>query len=55
MVYLDTLKALTLIRFLERLIQDSNRKVFPVLDNLRVHPSRKVRQRPERNAERIEA
>jgi len=54
MVYQDTLKAQTLIRFLERLIKDSNRKVFLILDNLRVHHSRKVRQWLERNVERIE-
>jgi len=53
MVYTDTLKAQTLIRFLERLVKDSSRKVFLILDNLRVHHSRKVRQWLDRNVERI--
>jgi transposase len=44
MMYRDTLTAEVLIRFLERLIRAAGRKVFLVLDNLRVHHSRKVRE-----------
>lgn len=54
MVYEDTLTAKTLIKFLERLVKDSSRKVFLILDNLRVHHSRKVRQWLEKNSDRIE-
>lgn len=43
MLYRDTLTAEVLIKFLERLIREAGRKVFLVLDNLRVHHSRKVR------------
>lgn len=44
MMYRDTLSAEVLIRFLERLIREAGRKVFLILDNLRVHHSRKVRE-----------
>ena len=43
MIYRETLTANVLIKFLKRLIQEADRKVFLVLDNLRVHHSRKVR------------
>lgn len=43
MVYQETLTAPVLIRFLQRLIKDAGRKVFLVLDNLRVHHSNRVR------------
>ena len=36
MVYRDTMNAKTLIRFLRRLIKDVDRKVFLIVDNLRV-------------------
>ncbi|BCX89344.1 transposase, IS630 family [Methylomarinovum tepidoasis] len=39
MLYPDTLKAAILIEFLRRLIQDTERKVFLILDNHRVHHS----------------
>lgn len=44
MLYQETFTAKVMIRFLERLIRDSKKKVFLVLDNLRVHHSRKVRE-----------
>lgn len=43
MFYEGTMCAKTLISFLRRLIRDVDRKVFLVLDNLRVHHSAKVR------------
>lgn len=43
MMYCDTLTATVLIRFFERLIEKAGRKVFLVLDNLRVHYSHKAR------------
>ena len=43
MLYRETLTAPALIRFLSRLIRDAQgRKVFLILDNLRVHHSKKV-------------
>ena len=44
MVYRDTMKAQTLIRFMRRLIKDVGRKVFLIVDNLRVHHSKLVRE-----------
>ena len=40
MVYQDMMNAQTLIKFLERLIKDTDQKVFLILDNLRVHHSK---------------
>ena len=54
MMYRERLTAEVLIRFLERLIRDAKRKVFLVLDNLRVHHSRKVRDWLEDKREQIE-
>lgn len=54
MLYRETLAAAVLIKFLRRLIKDAGRKVFLVLDNLRVHHSRKVRAWLEDKTEQIE-
>lgn len=54
MMYRDTLTAEVLIKFLERLIREADRKVFLVLDNLRVHHSRKVREWLAQHTEQIE-
>ena len=43
MIYSNRMNADTLIKFLKRLIKDSDRKIFLILDNLRVHHSYKVR------------
>lgn len=43
MIYKNTMNSQTMITFLKRLIKDADRKVFLVLDNLRVHHSYKVR------------
>lgn len=43
MVYQDMMNAQTLIKFLERLIKDTDQKVFLILDNLRVHHSKMVK------------
>jgi transposase len=43
MVLNGAINAATLIRFLERLIQEVHRKVFLILDNLRVHRAKLVR------------
>ena len=54
MVYRDTMNAKTLIRFLRRLIKDVGRKLFLVVDNLRVHHSKLVHAWLEQHREQIE-
>lgn len=54
MMYRETLTADVLIQFPGRLIRDSRRKVFLILDNLRVHHSRKVKAWLEDKTDQIE-
>ena len=54
MVYRDTMNAKTLIRFMRRLIKDVDRKVFLIVDNLRVHHSKLVHEWLEEHPEQIE-
>ena len=54
MVYRDTMNAKTLIRFMRRLIKDVDRKVFLIVDNLRVHHSKLVHKWLEEHPEQIE-
>lgn len=54
MLYEQAMNAKTLIRFMGRLIKDTDRKVFLVLDNLRSHHSKPVREWLEERKERIE-
>ncbi|MGC4129371.1 MAG: IS630 family transposase [Bergeyella sp.] len=44
MIYKGGLKADTFIRFLGRLVQSAKRKIFLIVDNLRVHKAMKVRE-----------
>ena len=44
MLYEDAMNAKTLIKFMTRLIKDADRKVFLILDNLRTHHSKLVRE-----------
>ena len=44
MIYRDTLKSAVFVRFLERLIKGAERKVFPIVDKLKVHHSQPVRE-----------
>ncbi len=44
MLYRETMTAKVLIKFMSRLIKDSPRKVFLILDNLRVHHSKVVQK-----------
>jgi len=56
MIYHTTMTAQVLIRFMKQLIKETPRKIFLILDNLRVHHARLVRawlDRPE-NRDRIE-
>ena len=54
MLYRETMDHKVLIRFLKRLIKDTKRKVFLILDNLRVHHAKKVREWLEKHNEAIE-
>lgn len=54
MLYEDTMKAERLIQFMSRLIKDANRKVYLILDNLRTHHSKDVKQWLEKNKDTIE-
>ena len=53
MFYSDTMNAVKLITFMKRLIKDAGRKVYLILDNLRIHHSNKVKQWLEENKEHI--
>ena len=53
MLYRETMTSQVLIRFLSRLIKDSDCKVFLVLDNLRVHHSKLVKAWLEKHKEQI--
>lgn len=54
MTYEGTMNSQMMITFLKRLIKDSSRKVFLILDNLRVHHSKLVKQWLEDHSEQIE-
>lgn len=54
MLYRETMTAKVLISFLSRLSKDAGRKVFLILDNLRVHHSKAVKAWLEEHKERIE-
>ena len=53
MLYRESMTAKVLIKFMSRLIKDSPRKVFLILDNLRVHHSRVVQEWLKTNEEKI--
>jgi len=54
MLYRETMTSKVLIKFLSRLVKDSDRKIFLILDNLRVHHSKAVGYWLEANKEKIE-
>jgi len=54
MLYNDRMNADTLIKFMKRLIKDSNRKILLILDNLKVHHSYKARDWIEEHTDQIE-
>lgn len=54
MMYTDTMNCKLLIKFMQRLIKDAGRKVFLILDNLRVHHGKLVQKWLEENTEKIE-
>jgi transposase len=54
MLYKDAMNSATLIKFMRRLVKDSDHKVFFILDNLRVHHSKLVKEWLEKHNEKIE-
>jgi transposase len=54
MVFENALNADTLIKFLKRLIKDAHKKVFLIVDNLRVHHSQTVKEWLEGHKDEIE-
>lgn len=54
MIYEGGLKAETFITFLRRLLKDAPRKIFLIVDNLRAHHARKVRQWATKHQDKIE-
>ena len=54
MIYQDTMNQQRLIRFLARLVRGSERKIFLILDNLKVHHGKLVAAWLEKRKEKIE-
>ena len=54
MVYRDSMKAKRLIKFLKQLTKSTDKKVFLVLDNLRVHHSKPVKKWLAEHSDEIE-
>ena len=54
MLYQETMNQQRLIRFMERLVRTSQRKVFLILDNLKVHHGKLVAAWLKNHAEKIE-
>ena len=54
MIYNQTMNSQTFIKFCTRLIKDADKKVFLILDNLRVHHSHIVKDWIDQNKEKIE-
>lgn len=54
MTYNGTMNAQRFIVFLKRLIKSANKKIYLILDNLRVHHSKLVKQWVEENIDKIE-
>ncbi|MFT5702556.1 MAG: transposase [Desulforhopalus sp.] len=54
MMYEQNMNARVLLRFLRRLIKDAGRKVFVILDNLRVHHAKLVKAWLARHSSEIE-
>jgi transposase len=54
MIYKGALSPEILLRFLQRLVRGRKRKIFLILDNLRVHKARRVTEWVERNASLIQ-
>jgi transposase len=54
MLYKETMTAKRLIQFMTRLIKDANGKVYLILDNLRAHHSKEVKEWLDNHQDKIE-
>ena len=54
MIYDNPMNAQTFIKFCRRLIKDAGKKIFLIMDNLRVHHSRMVKEWVEEHGDQIE-
>ncbi|MCK5815270.1 MAG: IS630 family transposase [Flavobacteriaceae bacterium] len=54
MIYTSTMNSQMFIKFMEQLIKNKEMKIFLILDNLRVHHSKIVKQWEQENKENIE-
>ena len=54
MLYEQAMNSKTLIKFMSRLIKDADRKIFLILDNLRTHHSKPVKEWLENHKDEIE-
>jgi transposase len=54
MIYAGALNAAIFLKFLQRLVRDAPRKIFLVVDNLRVHRAKKVMAWAAENKDKIE-
>jgi transposase len=54
MVYEGALRVDTFLKFLRRVIKDAKRKIFIIVDNLRVHHAKKVQKWVKKHKDRIE-
>ncbi len=54
MLYREKMSSPVLIKFMSRLVKDTRRKVFLILDNLKVHHSKKVAAWLKTNRDKIE-
>lgn len=54
MVYKDKMNSQTLIKFMTRLIKDSDKKIYLILDNLKVHHSHMVKDWVKEHEDEIE-
>ena len=54
MIYTDTMNADRFIQFIQQLIKSSTQKIFLILDNLRVHHSKIVKEWVQENTDKIE-
>jgi transposase len=54
MVYTGALNVAVFLKFLQRLVRDAMRKIFLVVDNLRVHRAKRVMAWVAENKDKIE-
>ena len=53
MVFEDNMNVKLFLKFLRQLIKNQNRKIFLILDNLKVHHAKKVKKWQEKHKDKI--